>query len=200
MTAGNAKTCWACGSPVGSPDSACGVCRARLSEADVPPARRARLSCLLWTLVLGTASIAALVILFLRAERKRHEEDCRDNLRQIGVYFSLYRDRFHHEPSGFRDICRPEMATDKWIFICPFRPPQEHIHDSDSGLFGPYERYEHLVGYDYKAPPAGAGATERRAVAWDRAPHPDGRRCVLFFDGTVEILGEAGFSGRKSGR
>ncbi len=200
MTEGNKKTCWACGSPVESADSACAVCRARQSEAEVPPARRARLSCLLWTLVLGTTAIATLVLLFLRAGRKRHEEDCRAHLRGIGFYFSLYRDRFHQEPSSFRDICRPEMATDKWIFICPFRPPQEHIHDSDLGLFGPYEQYEHLVGYDYKPPPAGAGSTERWAVAWDRAPHPDGRRCVLFIDGTVEILDEAGFSGRRAVR
>jgi hypothetical protein len=133
------------------------------------------------------------VILFLHAGRKRHEEDCRAHLRQIGVYFSLYRDRFHQEPSGFRDICRPEMATDKGIFICPFRPPQEHIHDSDSGLFGPYEQYEHLAGYDYRPPTAGAGSGERWAVAWDRDPHPDGRRCVLFYDGTVELVDAAAF-------
>lgn len=151
-------------------------------------------ACLVALLVAGLAIVAAVAAHRL-GEPKRRAERCGNGLRQIGVYFSLYRDRFGVEPATFRDICRPDMATDKWIFICPDVPPNVHLHDEDSGLLGPYETYEAYVGFEYRQPGTPVADPARTAVAWDKAPHGDGLRTVLFYDGSVRRLTAAEFAG-----
>ncbi|MCE9583898.1 MAG: prepilin-type N-terminal cleavage/methylation domain-containing protein [Planctomycetes bacterium] len=78
-------------------------------------------------IVVVLAVLAAFVVQGLRgaarADRRTH---CIDGLKQIGIYFTLYRERYGEFPacgtgsdSWFAAIWRPEMATDGNLFRCP---------------------------------------------------------------------------------
>lgn len=200
MSTETSRVCWACGAPLPEGSPACGVCKARVAETMAATPRKPRVSCCLLGFVVASLAIVASVVAYRLGETRRRAERCGLVLRQIGSYFRLYRDRFGAEPATFRDICRPDMATDKWIFICLDRPPDVHFHDEDSGLFGPYETYEAYVGFEYRRPEAQPADPAKTAVAWDKAPHGDGLRTVLFYDGSVRRLTEAEFAGVPNGR
>ena len=125
------------------------------------------------------------------ARSKSLENDCRLRLRQIGVYCDLYRSKFGEEAPTFKAMYRPDMATDMYLFVCPVTG--SHHFKDDSGEHGPWDANEYMVGYEYRRPEAGTKASPGLVVAWDRAPHPDGKRGVLYRDGKVETLDQAAF-------
>jgi prepilin-type N-terminal cleavage/methylation domain-containing protein len=145
--------------------------------------------------------LAALLLPALAAARKASRKtDCKNSLKQIGIYFSLYESKFKSYPtcSGadwFALLWRADMATDGNLFRCAV-----------VGKAGTGTHYQGLVatGGAY-APAGGASYTVPAIGIGDSAPpdlplacddnqgtvpnHGTGDdRNVLFFQGRVDVF------------
>jgi len=140
--------------------------------------------------------LAALILPALAGARKASRSvDCRNHLKQIYVYVELYEGRFQSYPDTLRDIWRPDMATDPNLFVCaaqgkPLNPP--------AGKTWTWEHFAGLVTVDYRKPafsPAPGTLRDSDAVllAWERSPHADGRRNVVYLSGRTATLDEVTF-------
>ena len=105
---------------------------------------------------------------------------CRNNLKQIGVYFALYESKHRAWPRDLDAIKSKDLATDEKLFRCPA-----------SGLDD---------AYDYVFPEKGDETPTDAVMGFDRDAHPDGSRCVLSFAGAVQEMDQADFDrARKEG-
>ncbi|KAF0243619.1 MAG: hypothetical protein FD180_3223 [Planctomycetota bacterium] len=78
--------------------------------------------------LLVLVALAALFLSFATptlcsSRRSSRKTDCKNSLKQIGIYFTLYEGKFHRYPTPgsatwFSAIWRPDMATDGNLFRC----------------------------------------------------------------------------------
>jgi hypothetical protein len=125
--------------------------------------------------------------------------DCKNNLKQIGVYMSLYESQFRAYPPDLKSMWRPDMATNPDLFTCPVASGRPR----NSELPAPGTRWESFssqVSYVYRHPSRDDETSPNEIVAWDRAPHPDGTRCVLYFQGRVDVADPATFERLRTAR
>ena len=192
-----AATCPKCGAaaappaPVASPAFAA----APMPYYQAPPPRPS--SGFPWILVLGIGCfvffvipvLAALLIPALAAARTNSRAvGCRNDLKQIGIYVDLYQAKFKEYPPDLQSLWRPDMATDPVLFICPVTGSRTSVEHATR-----YEDFSSRVSYEYRAPEPGSKPSSAFIIAWDRTPHPDRRRCVLYYGGRVEIIEESDF-------
>lgn len=108
-------------------------------------------------------------------EAEKLTEHCKNDLKQLGIYLCLFEARFKRYPLDVAETKRHDMLTDMDLLKCPFNP-------------GENDGYEYLYPFQGDATPADA------PTMIDRVPHPDGTRCVLFFQGRVDVLGPADYA------
>ncbi|MCE9583680.1 MAG: DUF1559 domain-containing protein [Planctomycetes bacterium] len=137
--------------------------------------------------------ISAITLPALSAARNSSRAtDCKNRMKQLGVYFSLYESKFKAYPPGLKSIWRPDMATDPSIFMCPVNGTHEKREFSSTSAMR-YEDFASRVTVEYRFPPDGDATRPDFLMAWDKSPHPDGRRTVLFFQGRVDTLDQSEF-------
>jgi type II secretory pathway pseudopilin PulG len=132
--------------------------------------------------VLGIAA-ARLMPAALEAKTRSDESICRNNLKQIGLAAIQYADDNHFfpnvpsDPTGRKalELLVPRYFDRSDIFTCPCR---------EDGDFS-YEGFPVLI--------ATTDVRSTRPIAWDKNPHPGGRRCVLLANLQVERVDEARF-------
>ncbi|MEK7468150.1 MAG: hypothetical protein AAB074_12105 [Planctomycetota bacterium] len=109
-------------------------------------------------------------------EMKKQVTRCKNDLKQLGIYFCLYEAKFKIYPGSIDELKRPDMITaDSTILVCPFDMSGD------------------ACSYEYLHPVRGDGEPGDSIMAYDRRLHPDGKRCVLYFQGRVEEVSEADF-------
>jgi prepilin-type N-terminal cleavage/methylation domain-containing protein len=142
--------------------------------------------------------LAALLLPALAAARKSSRKtDCKNSLKQIGIYFSLYESKFKSYPTAgggaaewFNLLWRPDMATDGNLFRCAV-----------VGKAGTGTHYLCLPAASTYTPTGGASYTWTAGSIGDGAPpdlpmgcdtatnHGTGDdRNVLFFQGRVDVF------------
>lgn len=102
---------------------------------------------------------------------------CKNDLKQIGVYFALFESKNRHYPGSIEELKGPTMIngnTEK-ILVCPFDTSGD------------------ACSYEYLHPVRGDDEPYDSIMAYDRHPHPDGRRCVLHFQGRVDEMADSDF-------
>jgi prepilin-type N-terminal cleavage/methylation domain-containing protein len=98
--------------------------------------------------------LAALLIPALsRAKRASKKADCKNNLKQIGIYFQIYDTRFKSYPPNtpadwFGLMWRPSIVQDGNVFRCRVRATS-----------GPGTSYQGIVAAGTWTPPAGMGSS-----------------------------------------
>ena len=114
---------------------------------------------------------------------------CMNRLKQIGISCGQYRSRFHSDPPTLRALYETVLSHPT-TFACRWDGLRTSV---DPGV--PWESFAAHVGYEFRPPPKiGQDPVEPGyVIAWDRKPHRDGSRCVLFFDGTVKVLDDRAF-------
>lgn len=149
-------------------------------------------------LVVGGGILAALILPALAAARgASRATDCKNHLKQIGVYCALYESKFKAYPPTLSYLWRPDMATDANLFRCPQKTGKRSSSTVRS------ENFPADVGYEYRCPPPEIETDPNYAsvvMAWDREPHSDGKRAVLFFTGRVELLDQEAFERALAGK
>lgn len=211
--------CQFCGTPIPAGGTGCPKCG---GPASAPPAGQpgpfapqpggfapypqpARSSGLPWFLFAGIGCLGLIVVvgivsaiaipMMTRVSSARsisRKIDCKNHLKQLGIYIALYESKNRKYPPDLRSLWRPDLATDPGIFICP-------VASGNAGatpLPAPgstWESFASRVSYDYRFPERGDGTAPDVLIAWDRTPHPDGKRCVLFFQGRVDEVDQANF-------
>ncbi|MBI2920090.1 MAG: DUF1559 domain-containing protein [Planctomycetes bacterium] len=208
--------CASCGSALPESSASCPKCGAARAAAapapvrfypgpPVPPARSS--SPFPWILiavlafggvVVGTGILAALLVPALASARAASRAtDCRNHLKQIGVYCALYESRYKAYPPTLSHLWRPDMATDANLFRCPQKTGKR------ASSAARVEKFPSDVGYEYRCPPPSIETDpnyDSVVVAWDRDPHSDGKRAVLFFTGRVDLLDQAAFERALAGK
>lgn len=109
-------------------------------------------------------------------DRKKTTE-CRNDLKQIGVYFALYEAKNRFYPATIEDLKAPDLISD----------PAAKV------LKCPYDTSGDATSFEYLHPVRGDNEPPDMIMAYDRHLHPDGRRCVLYFQGRVEAVNESDF-------
>jgi hypothetical protein len=149
-----------------------------------------------FALIVVAAIVAAIALPALTASQKARAParssagatQCRQNVYQIGVYRNLYRERHQKAPAALRDLWGPGFASDPRILICPQTGPAASAPPPG----GPWESVAPFVSYEYRSSDAFPGPGDL-IILWDRTPHRDGQRCVLFADGRSEFVDELRF-------
>ena len=102
---------------------------------------------------------------------------CKNDLKQIGVYFALFESKNRHYPGSIEELKGPTMinGTGEKILVCPFDTSGD------------------ACSYEYLHPVRGDDEPYDSIMAYDRHPHPDGRRCVLHYQGRVDEVADADF-------
>lgn len=118
--------------------------------------------------------------------------DCKNHLKQLGVYAALYEAKFRMYPPDLKSLWRPDLATSADIFICPVTSGKTGTAPTPAPG-GAWESFASRVSYDYRFPVRGDETAPDALMAWDRVPHPDGKRCVLLFQGRVDEVDQATF-------
>ncbi|MCE9581146.1 MAG: hypothetical protein K8T20_01385 [Planctomycetes bacterium] len=110
-------------------------------------------------------------------ESVKQTTHCKNDLKQLGIYFAIFESKYHYYPASFDDLKSPDLLAPSSLGIlqCPF---------DKSGDACSYE-YLHPIRGDNEAPDA--------IMAYDKHLHPDGRRCVLYFQGRVDSVVDADF-------
>lgn len=104
---------------------------------------------------------------------KKKDRRCGNNLKQLGVYLALYESKFKKYPEKIEQVKRPDMATSEALFMCP--------------LLGEGHRYVYVWSKDGDATPNDS------LTLYCDAPHPDGQRQFLTFNGRAWELPEETF-------
>lgn len=91
--------------------------------------------------------------------------DCKNRLKQIGIYVALHESRFRKYPQSLKDLLQEGLADDDSWFRC-----------SLSGKPN---------SFTFVAPPNGDDTPPDFVIAYDTDAHPDGRRNVLTLAGSV---------------
>ncbi|MEK7469306.1 MAG: DUF1559 domain-containing protein [Planctomycetota bacterium] len=144
----------------------------------------------------GAIAAAILLPAFAAARKATRTVDCRNDMKQIGVYVLLYESKYRDYPEALRDIYRPDLATDPNIFICPVNGQP---FKSPSSTSMKWDDFSSRVGIEYLKPPSFDPMNDRVRdiskvlMAWERTPHSDGRRTVLFVTGRVDTVDDAMF-------
>lgn len=213
--------CQFCGTPIPAGGSACPKCGGPALAAAQPAGQPGpfapqpggfasypqppRSSSFPWILIgvvgclglLVVAGIVTAVVLPMRsslqaARVSSRTSDCKNHLKQLGVYIALYESKNRKYPPDLKSLWKPDLATSPDIFTCP-------VHSGQSGStrnFAPgasWESFSSRVSYDYRFPVQGDATAPGALMAWDRTPHPNGKRCVLFFQGRVDEVDQATF-------
>ncbi len=213
--------CQFCGTPIPAGGAACPKCGGPALVAAAPAGQPGpfapqpggfvpytpppRSSSFPWVLVgaigcLGlivVAGIGAAVVLPMRssleaARVSSRTTDCKNHLKQLGVYVHLYESKNRKYPPDLRSLWKPDLATDPDIFTCPVASGKTDRSTSASPG-RPWESFSSRVSYDYRFPERGDATALDALMAWDRAPHPNGKRCVLYFMGRVDEVDQATF-------
>ena len=143
--------------------------------------------------------LAALLLPALAAARKSSRKtDCKNSLKQIGVYFALYESKFKAYPTvgggtWFGLLWRPDMASDGNLFRCAV-----------VGKAGTGTHYNGITGAGSYTPAGGTSYTWTAAGITDAAPPDLPMACdiggstpnhgtgddinVLFFQGRVDVF------------
>lgn len=127
--------------------------------------------------LLGLAVIAGCGPSAEEAEATRKKEnECVNNLKQVGLYGELFRNSGEKKYATGIDQLRKSPAWQaKSDLRCPFA-------GTGSGC-----------SCTYVTPPADQATNPKFVLAYCSKAHPDGRRGVLYYVGTAEILDEAAF-------
>ncbi|MCC6741151.1 MAG: hypothetical protein IT452_19075 [Planctomycetia bacterium] len=118
--------------------------------------------------------------------------DCKNHLKQMGVYVALHEAKTRKYPPDLRALWRPDLATSADIFICPVTSGATDTTPAPAPG-APWESFASRVSYEYRFPERGDETPPDALMAWDRVPHPDGKRCVLLFQGRVDEVDQATF-------
>lgn len=211
--------CQFCGTPIPAGGAGCPKCG---GPASAPPAGQpgpfapqpggfasypqpAKGSSFPWILIAGVGCLGLVVVggivaaiaipMMTRVSSARSVSrtiDCKNHLKQMGVYVALYESKTRKYPPDLQSLWRPDLATDPWIFICP-------VSSANAGTAArpapgsTWESFASRVSYDYRFPERGDATAPDALIAWDHTPHPDGKRCVLFFLGRVDEVDQATF-------
>lgn len=106
--------------------------------------------------------------------------DCKNRLKQIGIYVALYEAKFRKYPQALKDLLQDGLVEDESWFGC-----------SLSGKPN---------SFTFVAPPKGDDTPPDFVIAYDTDAHPDGWRNVLTFQGSVIDLDAEDFAvARKDG-
>lgn len=103
--------------------------------------------------------------------------DCKNRLKQIGIYVCLYEAKFKKWPQTMKDLMQEGLAEDENLFVCPL-----------CGKAG---------SYTFVAPSKGDDTPPDFIVGYDTDAHPDGMRSVLTFQGSVFGLDAEDFAVAK---
>lgn len=146
--------------------------------------------------------LAALLLPALAAARKASRKtDCKNSLKQIGIYFSLYESKFKSYPTPtagtwFQLLWRSDMATDGNLFRCAV-VGKSGAGTHFQGLTATGGSYAPAGGASYTVPSTGIGdsAPPDLPLACDDdvssgvPNHGTGDdRNVLFFQGRVDVF------------
>lgn len=142
--------------------------------------------------------LAALLIpALMRAKRQSKKADCKNNLKQIGIYFQIYDARYKTYPvaspsTWFAQMWGPDVVTDANVFRCKIKSP-----------VGPGTDFQGIMAAGTWSPPAGMGASwtlsslgitaaappDLPLAADEVANHGSGEDInVLFFQGRVDAI------------
>ncbi|KAF0244614.1 MAG: hypothetical protein FD180_2376 [Planctomycetota bacterium] len=179
--------CGSCGASVGPNTSLCPNCFAQRIK---PTVRRKIGGCLLaiTLLIPAVAWLAAAISASWRSER---EATCKTRVQQIGVFREMYKKKFGGEPAELRNLYEHGFAVDPNVFVCPVT--DNRLTDHTPSLSGHWSEFSQFIGYEYRNAAAAPAAQPFWLVAWDKVAHPDGRRCVLYLDGTIGMVDERTF-------
>lgn len=99
---------------------------------------------------------------------------CKNGLKQIGIYVTLYESKYRKYPKSLADLRSPDLANDEKLFRCAVTGKDD--------------------AYVYVFPEKGDETAYTAILAYDREPHPDGARSVLLFSGVVRTLDKDQFA------
>lgn len=135
-----------------------------------------------------------------RGHGNSRKVDCKNSLKQIGVYFSLYEGKFGHYPAygsdWFAAIWRPDMAGDGNLFRCAVRGKAgSGTHYLEAPVSGTWVPPSGGPAYSWTAAGITDGAPPDLPLVAD-GNFPDGKpnhgwdedRNVLFFQGRVDVF------------
>ncbi len=98
--------------------------------------------------------LAALLLpALMGARRAARKTDCKNNLKMLGIYFNIYREKYASFPPPsptlwFSSLWRPDMASDGSLFRCAVR-----------GKTGSGTHFQVLGSTGTWTPPSGTGST-----------------------------------------
>jgi hypothetical protein len=141
-----------------------------------------------------------LVPTLLKGRSAAFDVQCGNNLKQLYVLAMQYSDKtpgrsFPHSPDGSLAslqllIDGNEDAITSRLFLCP--EGEESEAEDDDGKF---ELTEDTCSYEI-VPSKLKNTTPDAILIYDKAPHHEGRRSVLFTDSRVELMEEEVFQAR----
>lgn len=129
--------------------------------------------------------------------------DCTNNLRQLGTYIVMYvskygSDRYYPGPgvktlTALFNLPTKETAIaagNYGLLLCKvagstWDDAHEKALRADDPACCDYECIDQKISDGLTQP--------QWPIAWDKKPHPDGTRNVLFFSGSVQVMDEKGF-------
>ena len=107
---------------------------------------------------------------------RKKENECVNHLKMMGIYGEVFRNSAGKRyATGIDELRKSAAWQTKSDLRCPFG-------GSGSGC-----------SCTYVTPPADQATNPKFVLAYDSKPHPDGKRGVLYFVGTAEILDDAAF-------
>jgi hypothetical protein len=136
--------------------------------------------------VLGICMVGVFATLLtpalLKAKMKANETKCGNNLKQLGLAAIQYADDNRYfpnvpsDPTGRKamELLVPKYCDSSQVFTCPCQ---------EDGDFS-YEGFPVLITMN---------VSSSKPIAWDKNPHPDGSRCVVFADCHTQRVDEATF-------
>lgn len=138
-------------------------------------------------LVLAPVLAVLLPALF---SRSRHEpgSECRINLQHLKYFFAMYETKFGEEPQSLRALFNSGLGgKNGYLFVCPVNRGRLSVPQNPT-----WADLERWVDYEYRPPPVAARGkvNPNFVIAWDKTPHPDGTRSVMFGDKRVGRLDE----------
>jgi len=179
--------CGSCGASVGPNTSLCPNCFVRR----VLPTRGKKIGGCLLAITLLIPAVAWLAAAILASWRSEREATCKAHLQQIGVFRTQYAKKFGGEPAELRNLYEHGFGVDPNFFVCPATDKRPTNYTPT--LSGHWSEFEEFIGYEYRNASLAPAGQPFWLVAWDKVAHPDGRRCVLYLDGTIGMVDERTF-------
>ncbi len=137
--------------------------------------------------VLGGAAIAAVALPSIgRARTAARRTVDMNNLRQVGMAATMCLNDRNEYPASLAELVERKYIEDPKVLVAPADPNPPKLRNAMACSYEScFDRHARRV--------FGQGFPAQAILAWDREGFYDGSRCVVFFDGHVELVNDGRF-------